>query len=161
MTDTARRMLLGIFLIGAGGITVELWLLGHYEELDQVIPFGLAGLGGVTMALAAFRPAPLTVRLLQAAMMLIVISGFVGAWFHYQATTEFQLEMDASLRGWALFRKAIVAKAPPALAPGAMIQLGLIGLAYTFKHPVFSGGGPSTFAPSASADRSGPPEEKI
>jgi hypothetical protein len=74
-------------------------------------------------------------------MLLFVLSGGVGIWFHYQATTEFQLEMDPALRGWALFRKAIVAKAPPALAPGAMIQLGLIGLAYTFKHPAFRRGG--------------------
>jgi hypothetical protein len=68
-------------------------------------------------------------------MVLFVISGGVGMLLHYQATTEFQLEMDPALTGWALFRKAIVAKAPPALAPGAMTQLGLIGLAYTFRHP--------------------------
>jgi hypothetical protein len=150
MSDVARRILLGIFLIGAAGVTIELWLLGHYEELEQFIPLGLAGIGVVTMAVAVLKPSPLTVRLLQAAMVLMVISGFAGVWFHYQATTEFQLEMDASLRGWALFRKAIVAKAPPALAPGSMIQLGLIGLAYTFRHPVSRGGGPS-----------GPLEEKI
>jgi hypothetical protein len=46
---------------------------------------------------------------------------------------EFQLEMDPSLQGVNLYRKAILAKTPPALAPGAMIQLGLIGLAYTFR----------------------------
>lgn len=135
MSDTARKLLLGIFLIGAAGIATELWLLGHYEELDQLIPLGLATLGVVAVVAAAIKPAPVTVRFVQAAMLLMVVSGFVGVWFHYQATTEFQLEMDASLRGWALFRKAIVAKAPPALAPGAMIQLGLIGLAYTFRHP--------------------------
>ena len=65
-------------------------------------------------------------------MLLLFLSGFVGIW-HFQATTEFQLEMDPASRVSALFRKAILAKAPPALAPGAMIQLGLIGLAYTFK----------------------------
>ncbi len=139
MSETARRILLGIFLVGAVGIATELWLLGHYEELDQMIPLGLAVVGVVTVAAVAVRPSPVTVRLLQAAMVLMIISGFVGVWYHYQATTEFQLEMDPSLRGWALFRKAIVAKAPPALAPGAMIQLGLIGLACTFRHPVFRG----------------------
>ncbi|HYJ16246.1 MAG TPA: hypothetical protein VE170_12200 [Candidatus Limnocylindria bacterium] len=29
----------------------------------------------------------------------------------------------------------IGAKAPPLLAPGSMVQLGLLGLAYTYKHP--------------------------
>ena len=54
---------------------------------------------------------------------------------HFQVNMEFQLEMDPSLKGLDLYRKAILAKAPPALAPGAMIQLGLVGLAYTFRGP--------------------------
>ena len=41
----------------------------------------------------------------------------------------------ASLAGMALFWAAIGAKAPPLLAPGSMVQLGLLGLAYTYKHP--------------------------
>jgi len=139
MSETARRILLGIFLLGVGGIATELWLLGHYEDVDQAIPLGLAAAGAVGVIVGAVKPSPLTIRLLQALMTLFVVSGFVGIWFHFQATTEFQLEMDPSLRGWALFQKAIVAKAPPALAPGAMIQLGLIGLAYTFKHPALRG----------------------
>jgi hypothetical protein len=143
MSDTARKILLGIFLIGVGGIATELWLLGHYEELDQVIPLGLAGAGAIAVLAAAAMPTTATLRALQFVMLLCVLSGFLGMWFHFQATTEFQLEMDPSLRGWALFRKAIVAKAPPALAPGSMIQLGLIGLAYTFKHPVLRRGGSS------------------
>jgi hypothetical protein len=139
MSDTARTILLGIFLVGAGGIATELWLLGHYEELDQFIPIGLAAAGTIAILLSAFKPTPAAVRLLQAAMLVMIGSGFLGVWFHYRATTEFQLEMDPSLRGWALFAKAIVAKAPPALAPGSMIQLGLIGLAYTFRHPALRG----------------------
>jgi hypothetical protein len=141
MSDTARTLLLGIFLVGVAGIAAELWLLGHYEDLDQAIPLGLAVAGAVAVLVGAFRPSAVSIRLLQAVMVLFVVSGVVGVWFHFQATTEFQLEMDPSLRGWALFRKAIVAKAPPALAPGAMIQLGLIGLAYTFRHPAFRNGG--------------------
>ena len=139
MTDAARSILLGIFLVGVGGISADLWLLGHYEDLDQFIPLGLSFVAAIVVLAAAFKPTRITVRLLQAVMLLFVVSGLVGVWFHFQATTEFQLEMDPSLRGWALFRKAIVAKAPPALAPGAMIQLGLIGLAYTFRHPALRG----------------------
>ena len=139
MTDAARSILLGIFLVGVGGISVELWLLGHYEDLDQFIPLGLSFVATIVILATAFKPTRIMVRLLQAVMLLFVVSGLVGVWFHFQATTEFQLEMDPSLRGWALFRKAIVAKAPPALAPGAMVQLGLIGLAYTFRHPAVRG----------------------
>lgn len=139
MSDTARKLLLGIFLVGVGGLATELWLIGHYEDRDQLIPLGLAAAGTAGLLAAAFKPAPVTIRVLQGLMLLFVASGLLGVWFHYRATTEFQLEMDPSLAGWALFRKAIVAKAPPALAPGAMIQLGLIGLAYTFRHPALRG----------------------
>ncbi len=139
MTDAARRILLAILLIGIAGLTVELLLLAHLEDVYQLIPLVLNGAGVVAIAIVAMRPTLGSLRLFQLIMVLFVISGGVGMWLHYQATTEFQLEMDPSLSGWALFRKAIVAKAPPALAPGAMIQLGLIGLAYTFRHPAIHG----------------------
>jgi hypothetical protein len=71
-------------------------------------------------------------------MLLMIISGAVGMYLHLQANMEFQLEMDATLTGWALLKKSVVAKSPPAMAPGAMMQLGLIGLAYTLKHPALA-----------------------
>jgi hypothetical protein len=138
MTDAARRILLAILLLGIAGLSLELWLLAHVEDVYQLIPLVLNGAGAVAATLVATRPSIGKVRLLQSVMVLFVISGALGMWLHYVATTEFQLEMDPTLSGWALFRKAIVAKAPPALAPGAMTQLGLIGLAYTFRHPALA-----------------------
>ncbi len=46
----------------------------------------------------------------------------------------FELEMSPEVLGWALFREAIFG-ATPALAPGVMVQLGLLGLAFTIRHP--------------------------
>jgi hypothetical protein len=138
MTDAARRILLAILIIGIAGLSLELWLLAHVEDAYQLIPLVLNGAGLLMAALVATRPSAGTIRLFQSMMLLMIASGVLGVWLHYQATTEFQLEMDPSLTGWALFRKAIVAKAPPALAPGAMIQLGLVGLAYTFRHPALA-----------------------
>jgi hypothetical protein len=135
MTDAARRILLAILLVGIAGLSLELSLLAHVEDIYQLIPLVINGAGVIAIAIVAVRPSLGSVRLFQLVMLLFIISGGVGVQLHYQATTEFQLEMDPALSGWALFRKAIVAKAPPALAPGAMIQLGLIGLAYTFRHP--------------------------
>jgi hypothetical protein len=137
MTDTARRILLGILLLGVIGISAELLLLNHIEDLSQWIPLALCGATVALSAAVALKPTTATIRLFQLAMLLMIISGAVGIYLHYGATTEFQLEMDPTLTGFALFKKAIVAKAPPALAPGAMTQLGLIGLAYTFRHPAF------------------------
>ena len=135
MSDAARRILLAIFLIGLVGISAELLLLNHIEDLTQWIPLALSGAAVASSAAVAVRPSTATIRLFQLVMLLLIISGAVGIYLHYGATTEFQLEMDPTLKGFALFKKAIVAKAPPALAPGAMTQLGLIGLAYTFRHP--------------------------
>jgi len=135
MTDAARRIMLAILVIGVVGIMAELLLLNHIEHSAQWIPLGLGAATLLLSAAVAVKPTTATIRLFQSLMVLLIISGAVGIYLHYGATTEFQLEMDPTLRGFALFKKAIVAKAPPALAPGAMTQLGLIGLAYTFRHP--------------------------
>jgi hypothetical protein len=142
MSDTARRILLAIFVLGVAGILAELLLLNHVEDAAQFIPVGLGAAALLLSLVVAIRPGAATIRLFQLGMLLLIVSGVVGVYLHYGATTEFQLEMDPTLTGFALFRKAIVAKAPPALAPGAMVQLGLIGLAYTFRHPALMSPGP-------------------
>jgi hypothetical protein len=138
MTDAARRILLGILLLGVIGINAELLLLSHTEDATQWIPLVLNDLTVVMSAVVFFRPTGPNIRLFQMVMLLMIVSGAVGMYLHLQANMEFQLEMDATLAGWALLKKSIVAKAPPALAPGVMMQLGLIGLAYTFKHPALA-----------------------
>ncbi len=115
-------------------------MLGHDEDFNQLIPLGLAAATLIAGVLISVKPSVGTVRLFQAVAVLLIVSGALGMYFHFRATSEFQLEMDPALAGWALFRKAILAKAPPALAPGAMTQLGLIGLAYTFRHPALQSG---------------------
>ena len=135
MTDAARRILMAILLLGVAGVLAELLLMGHVEDVYQLIPVALGAATILISTIVMFRPAAGILRLFQAVMALLILSGIVGAWLHFQANMEFQLEMDASLTGWSLFRKSILAKSPPALAPGAMMQLGLIGLAYTFRHP--------------------------
>jgi hypothetical protein len=140
MSDAARRILMTILVLGIAGICLELWLMAHTEDVYQLIPLWLGAAGILTAVVLVARPSVGTVRLFQAVMGLFLLSGVVGMVLHFQVNIEFQQEMDAALSGLALYRKAILAKSPPALAPGAMIQLGLIGLAYTFRHPVFGSG---------------------
>jgi hypothetical protein len=54
---------------------------------------------------------------------------------HYGGNSEFQREVDPAIGGWSLVVKVMTAKAPPALAPAGLIQLGLLGLLYTYRHP--------------------------
>lgn len=74
-------------------------------------------------------------RALRVAMVLCVVSGLAGIALHYNGNREFQHEIDPTLAGWALLVKVATAKAPPALAPAVMAQLGLLGLLYTYRHP--------------------------
>lgn len=131
-----RRVLLAILLIGMAGTTIELFLLKHDEEATQLIPLVLLGLGFLTIAWHAARPSAASVTTIQVMMALFIAAGVIGMFLHYQANVEFQLEMDKSLAGMPLFWKAVAAKAPPALAPGSLSQLGLIGLAYSYRYPV-------------------------
>jgi len=142
MSDAARRILLFILLLGVAGIIAELLLLGHIEDVYQLTPVVLGVVTIVLAAIVSMRPSAGKIRLFQAVMILLIISGALGMLLHFQVNMEFQLEMDASLKGWNLFRKSVLAKTPPALAPGAMAQLGLIGLAYTFRHPAIAAPSP-------------------
>ena len=130
-----RRLLFVILLLGFLGTLAELFLLEHDEDAWQLIPIALLSSGVIALACTAAWPRPATVRLFQALMVLFIASGGAGLLLHYRANVEFQLEMDPALRSMALFWKVMAAKAPPALAPGIMAQLALVGLAYTYAHP--------------------------
>jgi len=134
-SNTVRLFLLAILWFGLAGTLAELLLLAHYEEASQWIPIALLTTTLLLSGVVAWRPSRGSIRLFQALMALMIVSGGVGMYLHVHANMEFQLEMDSTLKGFALLRKSLVAKAPPALAPGVMTQLGLIGLAYTFRHP--------------------------
>jgi hypothetical protein len=130
-----RGMLLAIFILGSVGSGAELLLLNHVESLLQWVPLLLILLSFVVLGWHLVGRTPASTRAIQGAMIALITAGFAGFYFHYQGSAEFKLESNPSLAGWRLFWEAIRAKAPPALAPGVMIQLGLIGLAYTYRHP--------------------------
>jgi hypothetical protein len=128
-----RRFLCVILILGMAGTAVELLLLKHDEDRIQLIPLVLLAAGLVAVIAHALRPSASTAGAIQVTMAAFVAAGIAGLYFHYRANVEFQLEGDPSLAGRALWMKALEAKAPPALAPGVMVQLGLLGLAYTFR----------------------------
>jgi hypothetical protein len=130
-----RAFLAAIVALGSAGVAAELLFMGHIEEWRQLLPLGTIGVSLASLVAVVLRPARGTVRLFQAAMLLMIVAGGLGVWFHYAGNREFQLEMDASQRGLDLLLKILHAKAPPALAPGVMAQLGFIGLVYTYRHP--------------------------
>jgi hypothetical protein len=129
-----RRILSAILLLGMGGSLVELLLLKHDEDATQLIPLVLLGLGIVTVLWRALSGSDASALAVRAVMLLFVAGAAAGIYYHYAANVEFQHEGDPSLTGRALLMAVLQAKAPPALAPGLLAQLGLIGLAYTYRY---------------------------
>lgn len=131
-----RGMLLAIFLLGALGTAAELILLGHYEEIFQLIPLVLLTVSLTVLAswfIAGWRS---LFRVFRVAMISCLLAGGMGIYLHYQSNVEFELEMNPSAGGTELIWNSLTG-AMPALAPGTMFQLGLVGLLYTYRHPVF------------------------
>ena len=134
MQLSLRQLVLALVLIGIVGLEIELALLRHAESFSQLIPHAVLLIGLVITIAVAIRPAVPTLRAFQAMMWLFVVIGLVGLFFHYKGNVEFAVERDPTLRGFRLIWKALRG-ATPALAPGALSQLGLLGLIYTYRHP--------------------------
>ena len=132
-----RRLLLGLLLFGLAGTATELLLISHDEDLWQMIPIVAIALAVlVSLGLAATSrstPPAALLRLFQAMMVLLILTGGAGIVLHYRANMEFKLEMDPTLGGLALFWSVVRAKTPPALAPATLALLGLLGLTHAFR----------------------------
>lgn len=129
-----RRLLLALILFGSAGLLVELALLGHYESPWQWAPVGLL-IAGLVLGLALWlRPGPASLRGFRAVMVAMVAASVVGAYIHFDSNVELEREMDAAVGGGELVWYALRG-ATPTLAPGALAQIGLLGLILTFRHP--------------------------
>ena len=133
-----RGILLAIFVLGVLGTGAELLLIKHTEDLRQWVPLLLILSSFLVLGWHAVEQRRLSMRFFQAIMIAFIAAGPAGSYFHYQGSVEFKLESNPSLKGWALFWEAMRSKAPPPLAPGLMIQLGLIGLVYSYRHPALT-----------------------
>ncbi len=137
----ARRVLLLILLLGMVGILVELLLVEHFEDAWQFVPLVLLTLGLVVIPWHARAPGRASARALRALMSLFLVAGLVGIFLHYRGNREFELEQSPNASEWELFRESVMG-GTPALAPGVMIQLGLLGLLFGYlpAPPRLSGG---------------------
>ena len=134
-----RSILLLLVLIGIVGLIAELLLLKHTDSFNQWIPLIVLTVGLVSSILVLFRPAPGSIRLFRWIMASFVIAGILGLYLHYRGNVEFALERNPEMHGLSLLWKALRG-ATPTLAPGALAQLGLLGLAFTYRHPALIGG---------------------
>lgn len=144
-TDTlTRRALLAILLVGLIGTEIELLLLKHTDGFWQLVPVGLLGLTLILAVWCGARPGRPALRALQAVMVLFLVSGGVGIIQHMLGNLRDEAESNPGLGGRGLYAAAAMG-ATPLLAPGIMLQLGLVGLLFTFRHPALArSGGPDS-----------------
>ena len=100
----------------------------------QFAPLVLLASGIIVAAWTLMAPRTPALRALQALMVLFVVSGAIGVVLHYKGNEEFELERSPKRAGVDLISKALTG-ATPVLAPGSMSLLGIVGLAFAYRHP--------------------------
>jgi hypothetical protein len=140
MHPSLRQLLLALVLIGIVGLEIELALLRHAESFTQWIPHVALLIGLLITVAVYFRPGTATLRAFQIVMWIFLVVGGLGLYLHFRGNVEFARERNPALHGAMLIWKALRG-ATPALAPGALAQLGLLGLVYTYRHPLLIGPG--------------------
>jgi hypothetical protein len=130
---TKERLIRWLLVFGLVGTAVELVLLEHYESPSQFVPFVVIALSLLALAWHGARPGARALGFLRGVMVVMVVSGGVGVVLHMRGGLEFQTESEPDAPRRVLYWKMLRAKAPPALAPGVLIQLGLLGLIYAHR----------------------------
>jgi hypothetical protein len=132
VVERLRLWVLGVMWLGLIGTVTELILLEHYEQALQFVPLVLIALGMVVLAWHMLQPGTGSLRALQILMVLFALAGFAGMAAHFNGSAEYQLELNPDMSNWELLDKILHAHAPPLLAPGMMLWMGMLGLAYAF-----------------------------
>jgi hypothetical protein len=137
-----------LLVAGLLGTGADLLLLEHYEDSWQLLPLFLIGVALVAVGAFLVTKSAIAIRVLQVTMGFCIVAGGVGLILHYQSNAALQREMDPTLPDWEIFKKAMHAQAPPAMAPAALAQLGLLGLAFSYRHPALADPRPAVDAAS-------------
>lgn len=138
MSERWRRLALYLLLFSIVGVLAELYFLEHFEDRPQWIPVVLLGVGVIVGGWVATTASRAAVRALQTLMGLYLISGGLGIFLHLKSNVEFELELHPDVGGMELLMESL-SGAMPALAPGTMVQIGLLGLLVCFRHPALGG----------------------
>ena len=142
-----RQALLLILIVSLVGSGIELLLLHHTDGIWQLLPLLLIALAFGVLAWFGLSRSSASIRTLQVVMLLCLASGAVGLVQHFSGNLVYASESNPSLSGMALYKEALFGSTPT-LAPGTMIQVGLLGLAFAFRHPSLRGPDPGGEHPS-------------
>jgi hypothetical protein len=130
-----RRGILALLAFGSVGLIGELVLLEHYEETQQFIPLVLLVLTLASILWHWLDGRKPSLRAFQVVMLLLILGGTAGLLFHLSANYEFEKELSPDSTGMAFWLEVIRGDMPT-LAPGTLVQFGLLGLLYAYRHPL-------------------------
>ena len=130
-----RGLVFALLVFGLIGTILELTALRHYKDSWQLVPMASLILAVLVCLWYALSRSGASLRVLRVLMWCFIAVGLTGLVLHFRSNMAFQLDADPELSGWPLIVKILHSKAPPALAPGAIAGLGLLGLIFVYKHP--------------------------
>ncbi len=131
--QTLRRFALALCVLGVVTTPIELVLMHHYNSKDQIMPFVFLGLAAIGILAAWFRPNARVLRGVRVLMVLVVFGSGIGILEHLKANYRDALRGGTSPN----LIEMVLTGFAPLLAPGILAQVGLLGLAFTYKHPAF------------------------
>src|SRR5262249_24279072 len=101
----------------------------------QVIAVVLVVLGLITVTCHAILRNTPSIVAFRLTMYLFLIFGIDGFLTHYHSVVQAALKSQPTLVGMPLLYATLSGKTP-LLARGMLIEMGLLGLSYTFQHPL-------------------------
>ena len=138
-TQTLRGVRLLILVAISAALIVteaELLFVRHTGTNNgQVIAVVLVGLGLITVTCHAILRNTSSIVVFRFTMYLFLIFGIDGFLTHYHRAVQAALKSQPTLVGMPLLHATLSGKIP-LLAPGMLIEIGLLGLIYTFQHPL-------------------------
>lgn len=133
-----RRGVLAVLVFGCVGLIGELVLLEHYGEFTQLPPLLLCAAMIVAVIAHWIGNGARSVRALQVVALMMVLSGAMGVYFHGEENLEHareDAEEYSEPTSGSDFWMSVVKGDAPTLAPGTMIQFGLLALLFAYRHP--------------------------
>ena len=131
-----RKFLLLLTVSLFAGALVELWLVGHTEDVLQLVPFVLSVVGIVVSLLVFFWPSTGTIQVMRIWMAVVVLGTFLGFYLHIEGNVMFHREVDPNATTSQLVWEGL-GGGNPLLAPGILAVAGLLAVAatYRYRHP--------------------------
>lgn len=128
-----RRFLLLLTVSLFAGALVELWLVGHTEDVIQLVPFVLSVVGIVVCLLVFFWPSTGTIQVMRIWMAVIILGTLLGVYLHIEGNVAFEREVDPQATTSKLILQGL-GGGNPLLAPGILAIAALIAAAATYRY---------------------------